>query len=125
MVDAHAGELEALGVEVSRLGAQTVALRAAPVLLRRSDPRRWLPRLLEEWAAYGQSQAIAARRDSFLATCACHAAVRAGRDLSLTEMDALLRDLEATERGGHCNHGRPTWRSLPLAELDALFMRGR
>ncbi|MBU3693254.1 MAG: DNA mismatch repair endonuclease MutL [Rhodocyclaceae bacterium] len=125
VADQHADELRALGVEVSRLGAQTVALRAAPALLRRSDPRRWLPRLLDEWAAYGQSQAIVARRDTFLATCACHAAVRAGRTLSLVEMDALLRDLEATERGGHCNHGRPTWRSLPLAELDALFMRGR
>jgi DNA mismatch repair protein MutL len=84
-----------------------------------------LLRLLEEWAAFGRSSALSARRDAFLATCACHGAVRAGRALSLTEMDALLRDLEATERGGHCNHGRPTWRSLPLAELDALFMRGR
>lgn len=124
-VTAHAGELSALGVDVSRMGTQQVALRAVPVLLARSDPQRWLPRLLEEWATYGRSSALAARRDAFLATCACHAAVRAGRALSLVEMDGLLRDLEATERGGHCNHGRPTWRSLPLAELDALFMRGR
>jgi len=125
VADRHADELRSLGVEVSRLGAQTVALRAAPALLRRSDPRRWLPRLLEEWAEHGQSQAVSARRDAFLANCACHAAVRAGHALSLVEMDALLRDLEATERGGHCNHGRPTWRSLSLAELDALFLRGR
>lgn len=125
VADRHADELQALGVEVSRLGAQTVALRAAPVLLRRSDPKRWLPRLLQEWASHGQSQAVHARRDAFLASCACHAAVRAGRDLSLIEMDALLRDLEATERGGYCNHGRPTWRSVTLAELDALFLRGR
>ncbi len=125
VVDLHAEDLSALGVEVSRMGMQNVALRTVPVLLARSDPRRWLPRLLEEWAAYGRSSALAARRDAFLATCACHAAVRVGRVLSLAEMDALLRDLEATERGGHCNHGRPTWRSLPLAELDALFMRGR
>ena len=125
VVDAHGAELRALGIEVSRLGAQTVALRAVPSLLSRSDPRRWLPRLLEEWADHGRSSALAARRDAFLATCACHAAVRAGRALSLSEMDALLRDLEATERGGYCNHGRPTWRSLPLAELDALFLRGR
>jgi len=125
VADLHADELQALGVEVSRLGAQSVALRAAPVLLRRSDPQRWLPRLLEEWASHGQSQAVHARRDAFLASCACHAAVRAGRDLSLIEMDALLRDLESTERGGYCNHGRPTWRSLSLVELDALFLRGR
>lgn len=125
VADEHADELLALGVEVSRIGAQMVALRALPTLLRRSDPRRWLPRLLEEWAAFGRSSALSARRDAFLATCACHAAVRAGRALSLVELDALLRDLEATERGGHCNHGRPTWRSLPLAELDALFLRGR
>jgi len=125
VVDDHGDELRALGVEVSRLGAQSVALRAVPTLLARSDPRRWLPRLLEEWANYGRSSALSARRDAFLATCACHAAVRAGRALSLIEMDALLRDLEATERGGHCNHGRPTWRSLPLPELDALFMRGQ
>jgi len=125
VVDEHAEDLRGLGVEVSRLGAQRVALRAVPSLLSRGDPRRWLPRLLEEWSAYGRSSALSARRDAFLATCACHAAVRAGRALSLAEMDALLRDLEATERGGHCNHGRPTWRSLPLSELDALFMRGR
>lgn len=125
VVDLHGDELAALGVDVSRLGAQTVALRATPTLLARSDPRRWLVRLLDEWATYGRSSALSARRDAFLATCACHAAVRAGRALSLPEMDTLLRDLEATERGGHCNHGRPTWRSLPIAELDALFMRGR
>ncbi len=125
VVDAHGDELRALGVDLSRLGAQTVALRAVPVLLGRSDARRWLPRLLDEWASFGRSSALSARRDAFLATCACHAAVRAGRALGTVEMDALLRDLEATERGGHCNHGRPTWRSLPLAELDALFMRGR
>lgn len=125
VVDAHGDELRALGVDLSRFGAQMVALRAVPVLLGRSDARRWLPRLLDEWASFGRSSALSARRDAFLATCACHAAVRAGRALSAVEMDALLRDLEATERGGHCNHGRPTWRSLPLAELDALFMRGR
>jgi DNA mismatch repair protein MutL len=125
VVDRHGNDLHGLGLEVSRIGTQTVALRAVPLLLARSDPRRWLLRLLEEWAAFGRSSALSARRDAFLATCACHGAVRAGRALSLTEMDALLRDLEATERGGHCNHGRPTWRSLPLAELDALFMRGR
>jgi len=125
LVDNDADELRGLGLEVSRMGSQTLALRAVPVLLARSDPRRWLPRLLEELAAFGRSSALSARRDAFLATCACHGAVRAGRALSLAEMDALLRDLEATERGGHCNHGRPTWRSLPLAELDGLFMRGR
>lgn len=121
----YGDELRALGVDVSPLGAQTLALRALPALLARGDARRWVPRLLEEWARFGRSSALAARRDAFLATCACHAAVRAGRALSTLEMDALLRDLEATERGGHCNHGRPTWRSLPLAELDALFLRGR
>ena len=121
----HRDELLALGVDAAPLGPQTVALRALPAVLGRADAQRWLPKLLDEWADYGQSQAVQARRDRFLATCACHGAVRAGRALSIPEMNALLRDLEATERGGHCNHGRPTWRSLPLAELDALFLRGQ
>ncbi len=125
VVDGHADELRALGVDVAPLGPQQLAVRAVPTLLSRADPQRWLPRLLQEWADFGQSGALQARRDSFLATCACHAAVRAGRQLSVAEMNALLRELEQTERGGHCNHGRPTWRALPLAELDALFLRGR
>ena len=117
--------LERVGLEIVVSGPNELTVRSAPVLLASGDVVGLARGLLKEIREYGASQMLAGRQNELLATMACHAAVRAHRTLSITEMNALLREMEATERSGSCNHGRPTWYQLTMADLDKLFLRGR
>jgi DNA mismatch repair protein MutL len=117
--------LEQLGLEVSASGPNELAVRAAPALLAGGDVAALTRDLLREIREFGAATVLSSRQNELLATMACHAAVRANRTLSLHEMNALLREMEETERSGSCNHGRPTWYQLTLADLDKLFLRGR
>ncbi|ODU08288.1 MAG: DNA mismatch repair protein MutL [Rubrivivax sp. SCN 71-131] len=123
--EAHAQALLDLGLDVAPLSAATLAVRSRPAALPQADLVELVRSVLVELQALGTSRLVQRSRDELLATMACHGAVRANRRLTLEEMNALLRDMEATERADHCNHGRPTWRQLTTKELDALFLRGR
>jgi len=116
--------LAKLGLEVDRLSEQSIVVRAVPVILQRSNAEQLVQDLLADLAVYGTSRRIEESINKVLATMACHGAVRANRRLTIEEMNALLRDVESTERSGQCNHGRPTWTELDMTQLDKLFMRG-
>jgi len=124
-VEEHGEALGEIGFEVAVVGPTQLAVRAVPALLQAGDPVALVKSLLDELREHGLSQLITARRNELLATMACHGAVRARRQLTVPEMNALLRQMEETERAGQCNHGRPTWTEFSLAELDNFFLRGR
>jgi DNA mismatch repair protein MutL len=121
----HGATLNLLGFDVAAISPFALAVRAVPSMLAEADAAGLARALLHDVREYGASRVLTERRDELLGTMACHGAVRANRALTIPEMNALLREMEETERSGQCNHGRPTWFQMSLADLDKLFMRGR
>ncbi|MDF1529202.1 MAG: DNA mismatch repair endonuclease MutL [Sedimenticola sp.] len=121
----HQSLFSELGMEVDRLGAETLVVRAIPVLLHGADAEKLLRDILSDIVVHGTSDRIRNDINEVLATMACHGSVRANRRLTVEEMNGLLRDMERTERSDQCNHGRPTWVQLDLNSLDKLFLRGQ
>lgn len=125
IVESHVEVLGKLGFDVTAISGNSVVLRQVPSLLADTDISQLLLDVLSDIAQHGDSNRVSEQINEMLGTMACHASVRANRKLTIDEMNALLRDMERTERSGQCNHGRPTWVQLSVAELDKLFMRGR
>jgi DNA mismatch repair protein MutL len=125
LAERFAPELRGMGLEVDRQGPERLLIRAVPAMLAGGDAAQLLRDVLADLAELGGSLRVEQAQHELLATMACHGSVRANRQLGREEMNALLRDMEATERADQCNHGRPTWTLIPLAQLDGLFLRGR
>jgi DNA mismatch repair protein MutL len=122
-LEAAAGELAALGVEIERFGPAAVMVRATPAMLGAIDCRRLIADIADDLAGYDAALGLAERIELVAATMACHGSVRAGRTLSVAEMNALLRRMEVTPHSGQCNHGRPTWVKLAMDDVERLFGR--
>ena len=116
---------EKFGLGVQRVGPETIRIEHVPAILRQGSHEDLVRDVLSDLAEIGTSGRIVEARDNLLATMACHGSVRANRQLTISEMNALLRDIEQTQRSGQCNHGRPTWTALTMHDLDRLFLRGR
>ena len=125
LAESHRAFFGQLGFDLAPLSAREMAIRAVPAMLPSLDAPAMLRDLLSDLAEHGASRALTEKRDEILGTMACHGAVRANRILTVPEMNALLRQMEETERSGQCNHGRPTWYQFSVSDLDKLFMRGR
>jgi DNA mismatch repair protein MutL len=121
----HADHLASLGFEIARSGPHGVIVKRYPGILDGADVGGLVRDVLADLATHGNSRRLEETQNEILSTMACHGSIRANRRLTLPEMNALLREMEATERSGQCNHGRPTWVQLPMAELDRMFLRGR
>lgn len=122
-LEARVGELAEFGLELERFGARAMLVRATPALLGSGDPTALVTDLADELAAFDEALSLRERLDAVAGTMACHGSVRAGRVLSLAEMNALLREMEATPHSGQCNHGRPTWVKLDFPDIERLFAR--
>jgi DNA mismatch repair protein MutL len=125
LVEENEALFEHLGFAVERLGVEQIRIRAIPALLKNADTEQLIRDVLADFIEYGRSERIQQYENELLSTMACHASVRANRLLSIDEMNALLRDIEQTERSGQCNHGRPTWKQLTVDQLDKFFKRGQ
>lgn len=125
LVENQVDEMNHLGLKLERLSHEQVRVREVPALLKNADIESLVRDVLSDLSEHGQSQRVEESTNDILSTMACHGSVRANRLLSVDEMNALLRDIEHTERSGQCNHGRPTWKQLSLDQLDSLFLRGQ
>jgi DNA mismatch repair protein MutL len=125
LVEQHKEMLEGLGLVIDRAGPTSLVVREVPALLKNSDAEGLLRDVLSDIAEAGRSNRVEDACHDFLATMACHTSIRANRQLTLEEMNALLREMETTDRADQCNHGRPTWTTITMAELDRLFLRGQ
>ena len=125
VVEEQVARFAELGFDIARSGPQGVLVRRIPVALDGADIAQLVRDVIADLAVHGQSRRIEESTNELLATMACHGSVRANRRLGLAEMNALLREMEATERSGQCNHGRPTWVQLAIPDLDRMFLRGR